>query len=297
MSTRPDILCIGSVLWDVIGRCDHPMIAGNDKPGQITRLPGGVALNIAMTLRRFDLSPALLTVVGNDPEGRDLLAECGRMGLRTEHVVVADDLPTDRYMAIEAAGGLIAAIADARSLEQVGARILEPLTDGTLGSGKAPYPGAIAIDGNLTEALLAEIGASDSFVAADLRLVPASPGKAERLRPLLGHPRATLYVNLEEAGLITGANCGTAHDGAAALLEAGARRAVVTDGHGEAVDATAEGAVSATPPVVEARRITGAGDTFMAAHIAAELAGQARDAALQAAVMAAAHYVAGHDHG
>ena len=175
--------------------------------------------------------------------------------------------------------------------------VLSVKKDVTLGSGKAPYPGAIAIDGNLTEALLAEIGASDSFVAADLRLVPASPGKAERLRPLLGHPRATLYVNLEEAGLITGVDCATAHDGAAALLEAGARRAVVTDGHGEAVDATADGAVSATPPVVEARRITGAGDTFMAAHIAAELAGQARDAALQAAVMAAAHYVAGHDHG
>jgi pseudouridine kinase len=72
---------------------------------------------------------------------------------------------------------------------------------------------------------------------------------------------------------------------------------VVTDGHGEAVDATAEGAVSAPPPAVTARRITGAGDTFMAAHIAAEIAGQARDAALQAAVAAAAHYVAGHDHG
>jgi pseudouridine kinase len=163
MSARPDILCIGSVLWDVIGRCDMPMVAGNDRPGRITRLPGGVALNIAMTLRRFDLTPALLTVVGDDPDGRDLLAECGRMGLLTEHVVVAGDLPTDRYMAIEAAGGLVAAIADAHSLERVGGRILAPLEDGRLGSHAAPYPGAIAIDGNLTEALLAEIGAHPVF--------------------------------------------------------------------------------------------------------------------------------------
>jgi pseudouridine kinase len=293
MSARPDILCIGSVLWDVIGRCDRPMVAGNDRPGRITRLPGGVALNIAMTLRRFDLTPALLTVVGDDPEGRDLLAECGRMGLLTEHVVVAGDLPTDRYMAIEAAGGLIAAIADAQSLERVGGRILAPLLDGRLGSHAAPYPGAIAIDGNLTEALLAEIAASPHFAVADLRLVPASPGKAERLRPLLRHPRATLYVNLEEAGLIAGRPCATAREGAAALLEAGARRVVVTDGTGEAVDASRDEAVGATPPVVEARRITGAGDTFMAAHIAAELAGAARQAALSAAVAAAARYVAG----
>jgi pseudouridine kinase len=40
----------------------------------------------------------------------------------------------------------------------------------------------------------------------------------------------------------------------------------------------------ATPPAVEARRITGAGDTFMAAHIAAELAGAGAQAALLAAV-------------
>jgi pseudouridine kinase len=297
MSARPDILCIGSVLWDTIGRCDGAMVAGNDKPGRIMRLPGGVALNIAMTLRRFDLTPALLTVVGDDPEGRDLLAECGRMGLLTEHVLVDRDLPTDRYMAIEAAGGLVAAIADAHSLERVGARILAPLEDGRLGSANAPYPGAIAVDGNLTEVLLAEIGASPCFAAADLRLVPASPGKAERLRPLLGHARATLYVNLEEAGLITGTACATARDGAAALLSAGARRAVVTDGQAEAVDATGEGMVFATPPAVEARRITGAGDTFMAAHIAAELGGTGRDAALVAAAEAAARYVAGHDHG
>jgi pseudouridine kinase len=114
--------------------------AGNDRPGRITRLPGGVALNIAMTLRRFDLTPALLTVVGDDPDGRDLLAECGRMGLLTEHVVVAGDLPTDRYMAIEAAGGLVAAIADAHSLERVGGRILAPLEDGRLGSRRPPTP-------------------------------------------------------------------------------------------------------------------------------------------------------------
>jgi pseudouridine kinase len=140
MSARPDILCIGSVLWDVIGRCDMPMQAGNDKPGRITRLPGGVALNIAMTLRRFDLTPALLTVVGDDPDGRDLLAECGRMGLLTEHVVVAGDLPTDRYMAIEAAGGLVAAIADAHSLERVGGRILAPLRTGGWGRMRPPTP-------------------------------------------------------------------------------------------------------------------------------------------------------------
>ena len=48
--------------------------------------------------------------------------------------------------------------------------------------------------------------------AADLRVAPASPGKAERLLPLLCHPRAPLYVNLEEAGIL----CQTRFSGAEA---------------------------------------------------------------------------------
>lgn len=63
MTDTPEILCIGSVLWDVVGRCDTPMQQGGDMPGRIVRLPGGVALNIAMALRRFGLNPALLSAV------------------------------------------------------------------------------------------------------------------------------------------------------------------------------------------------------------------------------------------
>jgi sugar/nucleoside kinase (ribokinase family) len=153
----------------------------------------------------------------------------------------------------------------------------------------------VAIDGNLTEDLLAEIAESPLFAMADLRVAPASPGKAERLRPLLRHPRATLYVNREEAGLLTGTRPANAAAAAAALMAAGARRVLVTAGAEMAVDADTTGTISAVPPPVEARRITGAGDTFMAAHVAAERAGATRDAALARAVQAAATYVSGDD--
>ncbi len=83
---KPDILCIGSVLWDVIGRSSSHMRVGSDVPGRITRLPGGVAMNIAMTLRRFDMTPAILTSIGSDEEGQELIAACRRMGIITEYV-------------------------------------------------------------------------------------------------------------------------------------------------------------------------------------------------------------------
>ena len=294
MTHSPDILCIGSVLWDIIGRAPAAMRLGSDVPGRITRLPGGVAMNIAMTLRRFGLTPALLTAIGRDAEGEELVAACAHLGLIIDHVYRSEDLPTDRYMAVEGANGLIAAIADAHSLEAADDKILRSLSDGRLGAANAPYPGLIALDGNLTEALLATIATSPLFAAADLRVAPASPGKAERLLPLLTHPRTTLYVNLEEACLLTKTQSATAADAAAALLLRGAGRVLVTDGGRLSADGKAgQEIIGGAPPPVLVTRVTGAGDTFMAAHIVAERRGLDRAAALNHALHAAANYVSG----
>ena len=290
----PDILCIGSILWDIIGRSPASMRLGSDVPGRITRLPGGVAMNIAMTLARFGMRPALLSAIGRDPEGDELVAACARMGLLTDHVYRSEDLPTDRYMAIEGANGLIAAIADAHSLEAAGDKILRPLANGALGRAEAPWRGLIALDGNLTEQLLGEIAASPLFAVADLRVAPASPGKAERLLPLLKHPKATLYVNLEEANLLTRGQSLTAAAAADALLARGAARVLVTDGGRPCAEGTSGlGVIVDRPPPVMVARVTGAGDTFMAAHIVAERAGADRPTALAQALVAAATYVSG----
>jgi sugar/nucleoside kinase (ribokinase family) len=251
-------------------------------------------MNIAMTLRRFGLTPALLTAIGHDAEGEELVAACDRMGLLTAHIYRSADLPTDRYMAVEGANGLIAAVADAHSLEAAGDRILRPLQDGRLGSEANPWAGRIALDGNLTKALLSDIATSPLFAAADLRVAPASPGKAERLIPLLTHPNATLYVNLEEANILAGTQLTTAPQAAAALLAQGATRVLVTNGGAASAEARrGQGVIEGTPPQVQVARVTGAGDTFMAAHIVAEAQGADRQSALDAALRAAATYVSG----
>ncbi len=288
-----EILCIGSVLWDMIGRAPGPMAPGADLPGRIVRQPGGVALNIAVTLLRFGLRPQLLSAVGRDAPGDELLARCAKMGLGVDHVYRSPDMATDRYMAIEGAGGLVAAIADAHTLEAAGGRILAPLSDGRLGDAASPYPGPIALDGNLTQDVMEDIARSPAFAAADLRIAPASPGKAERLLPFLTRGRGTLYVNLEEAGLLCRARFATAAEAAAALLARGVERVLVTDGAGPAADGRAGDILTGRPPEVAVARVTGAGDSFMAAHIAAELAGADRSAALIRALDAAAAHVSG----
>ncbi|AAV95331.1 bifunctional hydroxymethylpyrimidine kinase/phosphomethylpyrimidine kinase [Ruegeria pomeroyi] len=293
MTQTSDILCIGSVLWDVIGRSASHMRQGSDVPGRITRLPGGVAMNIAMTLARFGMRPTLLTAIGRDAEGDELIRACTQMGMCTDHIYRSEDLPTDRYMAVEGANGLIAAIADAHSLEAAGAKILRPMLDGPLGSAAAPHAGPVALDGNLTLSLLEEIAHSPAFALADLRVAPASPGKAERLLPFVRQGRATLYVNLEEAGLLCQTEFTDSASAAQALLKRGAQRVLVTDGGRSASEGDADRLITQTPPAVLVTRVTGAGDTFMAAHIAAEAQGADRDQALSRALHAAATYVSG----
>lgn len=294
---QQDIICIGSVLWDIVGRSRLEMRVGSDVPGRILRLPGGVAMNIAMTLVRFGLRPVLLTALGNDDAGAELRRAADAMGMDTGHIHILKDYPTDSYMAVEGSNGLIAAIADAHSLEAAGSAILTPLVEGPLARLDAPYEGVVALDGNLTEALLAEISVSPAFARADLRIAPASPGKAKRLRHVAQHPQATLYVNVEEAELITGeSGFENARQAAEALLAQNVRRAVVTHGAARACDASQEGIYEAPAPAVTALRITGAGDTFMAAHIAAEMRAMPRDEAIRFAQQTAAKYVAGEDH-
>ena len=297
MQKPPEILCIGSVLWDVIGRSTQAMQAGSDVPGRVTRLPGGVAMNIAMTLRRFDLRPALLSVVGQDSEGIELIRKAEALDLNMNFLYRSEDLPTDQYLAIEGSNGMIAAVADAHSLEAVGDKILAPLENGRLGTTEKPFEGLIALDGNLTLALLAQIATSPLFKKSDLRIAPASPGKAERLLPLLGHKGATLYVNVEEAELLCQQSFSDAQVAAQTLVARGSNRVLVTHGPKVAALADSQVCVLATPPAVLPSRVTGAGDTFMAAHIAAELRGLRGVKALQSASNSAAAYVAGKSEG
>lgn len=293
MTAKPDILCIGSVLWDIIGRATAHMRVGSDVPGRITRIPGGVAMNIAMALKAYGMSPALLTSIGRDEEGEELSRACTRLGMITDHIYRSDDLPTDRYMAVEGANGLISAVADAHSLEAAGDKILRPFLDGALNG----WTGLIVIDGNLTVPLLSDIARSDDFAAADLRLAPASPGKAERLTPFLAHKSTTLYVNLEEAGLLLHRTPSSSLDAAQAFVDRGVGRVLVTDGSKPATFASASDVISETPPEVMVTRVTGAGDTFMAAHIAAEAKGAEPEAALHQALDAAATFISGETYG
>lgn len=293
MSTQRPILCIGSALWDIIAQAGAPMHPGADLPGRIGRQPGGVALNVARALAAQGLPVELLSAVGSDSAGEELVAASIASGVACSHLTRTGET-TGTYLAVEdSTGELFAAVADCAGLERHAAAILAPLSDGRLGSGAAPWPGRIVIDGNLPPAALDGLVHDPAFRAAEIALVPASPGKAARLAGAMALPGGTLYVNLTEARVLCAAQVEDAAEAAVALVGRGATRAVVTSGAGPVALADAAGCVTAEPPVAAPVSTTGAGDVFLAAHIAAETRGLDRVDALEAAAATAATHISG----
>ncbi|WP_347266383.1 PfkB family carbohydrate kinase [Paracoccus sp. (in: a-proteobacteria)] len=296
MSPMTRILCLGAMHWDIIGHSAQPLAPGDDVPGHIRQQPGGVALNVALALARLGQRVALLSVLGCDAPGEALIAEAAQRGVDTRWILRDGRLATGSYVAIESPQGLVAAVADTRALDAAGTAILAPLRDGSLGDATAPWQGTLVVDGNLSPEVLAAIACDPCLAAARLRIVPASPEKALRLRALIAHPGAILHLNRAEAEALAGRDLPRADRAAEAVLALGARRVLVTDGASLVADA-AQGAptLALTPPRVAAVRVTGAGDMFLSAHLAAEAGGADRPTALARALDAATLHVCGKD--
>ena len=287
-----EIICAGSVLWDIIGHVEANLNVGQDKGGTIIRRPGGVAFNIARKLSEFGLKPIMLSAIGKDPEGKQLINYCKRLGFDMRYVYLSSKYATDRYIAIEDKNGLVAAVADARSLELEGCKILQPLTDGRLGSLENPSSSVVIIDGNLTSDQLSDMARSPILSKCALKLASASPEKVERLRVFCKHPSAVIYCNLSEAEFLTGQKYKNSLEASRGLLDMGFHRVVVTNGSKFACQSEQNmQPIIETPSEVEILGVTGAGDVFMASHIYAELSGSSRREALTGAVKAAGNYV------
>jgi len=286
---RPNAICIGSVHWDYIGMAaaEH----SGDVPGTIERKPGGVALNVAAALNFLGVATNILGAVGGDSEGVELIESLTRIGVGTDLISRVPDSRTDQYIAIENRSGLVAAVADTRTLESAGARIVETFKD--IDASIREQVKAIVLDGNLPIGTINELNSISKPSRAKIALVCASGAKAARLKNVASRPESTIYLNIREANSLLGASFCDARNAAEQLCELGFNRAVVTNGSKWAAMSTARENLACLPPQVEAVRATGSGDAFAAAHIAGELAGASAELALENAASFASSFAAG----
>lgn len=270
-ATSAPVLVLGGANTDLLARSAAPAVPGTSNPGTTTMTPGGVGRNVAENLARLGTTVALVTAVGDDALGDDLLARTEAAGVDVSRTI---RLPgsTGTYTAVlDHSGELVVAVADMAAAEAVGPEHVHALRDAVAAAA------VVVVDGNLRPDTVA--AALDEAAAAGVPVVlePVSVPKARRLTAVLpGRPVFLLTPNLDELGALTGLPTGSdaeARDAAARLHEHGAELVWIRRGEQGSLLSTRDGVHAGTAVRTGVVDVTGAGDAMLAAFCHAWLRG------------------------
>lgn len=261
--TNP-ILLLGSSSQDVVGRLDSELQPGASNPARIRASYGGVARNVAENLARLEQPVKLLSVIGRDHPGDELLTYTSAAGVDMTSVLRTDLYPTGFYMAVlDERAHLRFAVDDMRVMSEFTPEYLNQHAE------LFEQASLIFVDGNLPEATLKAAVATAKKAKVPICADPASSVLVERLKPHLG--KIHLFrCNVKEAAALTGqefesSDPRAALEAARLLLNAGVGIALVTLAEFGVVYATAE--TSGHIPAIQTPILdpTGAGDALTAA--------------------------------
>ena len=280
------ILVIGAAGQDVVGRLDADLQPGISNPARIRTSYGGVARNVAENLARLGQPVNLISVVGRDRPGDELLAYTAAAGVDVSAVLHTDLYPTGFYMGVlDARAHLRFAVDDMRAISELTSEYLH------LQEELFQAAGMVFLDGNLPEPTLRAAITLAKKAKIPICADPASAALANRLKPHLNKLHL-ITPNVSEAGLLTGQPFDSSDREAA--LEAAHR--LVNEGVEIAIIALAEfGVVYATTestghiPAIQTPILdpTGAGDALTAAVLFGLLNDMELDEAVRLGISAA----------
>ncbi len=276
------IACIGGAHIDRRGVLRAPSVLGTSNPGDVRIDFGGVARNVAHNLRKLGGTVTLLSRVGNDGHGRQVMEHAAETGIDASLFTVSTARRTASYTAIlENTGELVIGLADMDIYDELTPALLEPalprLREHKLWFVESNVPGA-------TIAWLLE-QAGPIPVAADA----ISIAKSRRLAPLLSRLHL-LFCNLSQAVIIAGMDDPRPPlpEAARALRAAGARSGVVSAG-ARGIAVWSENDLQAFPALpARTRDVTGAGDALVAGTLFGLSAGRPLAEAARLGLAAAA---------
>jgi len=95
-------LVVGGSIFDFVVRLTEGQINlnGGTHGGTLQSSHGGVGRNVACALARLGQGPRLISAVGGDREGRDIVKEGGEAGIDTQMMIVEDNGSTATYTAV-----------------------------------------------------------------------------------------------------------------------------------------------------------------------------------------------------
>jgi pseudouridine kinase len=275
------VTCIGGACVDRSYRVQGIVVPGSSNPAaRALPLFGGVARNVSENLARLNLEAALLTVIGDDPQGETMLEELRAAGVNVDLVKTIEG-STDEYAAILERGELVLGAADMRAIESLSVAELDRRWETVAGSEW------VFVDCNVSEEVLRACLSRRSIARYRLAVDAVSAPKARRMAARLD-PIDLLFINEGEACSYLSLGGGAPEELAAALLARGAQSVVLTGGERGMICGDAAGLTHV--PAIPAVRVsaTGAGDALVAGTLWRLFAGDALpDAARRGAELAA----------
>lgn len=287
LADRPGAVVIGGANVDLKARSAARVTAETSNPGQGSMAPGGVARNIAENIARLGDRVHLISVVGRDAIGDNLLDHTASAGVRVEHVV-RTDRPTGTYTAVlDVDGELVVAIADMEATAELGPEQLDHARD------VIATAGVLVVDGNLRRDALDY--ALDLAVGVRTVFEPVSVPKAAGLREAIDARVYAVTPNRDELSALTDLPTRTdrqLHAAARALHARSVELVWVRLGDRGSMLSTADETIEipAVPTVVE--DVTGAGDSMAGAFCHVLLQGGSAEEAARLGHAAAALTIA-----
>ena len=280
------VLVIGAANLDIKGRLFYPSVPRSSNAAAIKTSMGGVARNVAENLARLGVPVTLLTVVGGDYAGEDILDTCDEVGIDVSRALMIEDEPTGTYLAaLDPSGDMFIGLDDVRVLRHLTADYLY------LNRDAFRECNLVALDLNLSDAVLQVALHLAHEYHKPVCIDPTSTDIARRVHPFLARVEM-LTPNVAEVEAILGCpkiqSSAVALTAARQLVQAGVKTAVITQAELGACYATEH--ESGQLPALHGEIVdtTGAGDALTATVIFGHLQGFSISESVQLGLRAAA---------
>jgi len=283
------VLVVGGMNLDIEGSPDAEMRMRDSNPGRIRFAPGGAGRNVAENLARLGLPVELVSAVGPDAAGSQVLDQTAAAGVGVRGVAVLAGESTSCYVSVlDGAGDMAVAVAgmgiyDAylpdRALAALALAEAAARERSFCGPDQTPFS-AVVLDGNLLPECLEAV--LDRYPGLDAWFDPVSAAKARRFAVykdgvLLGRLQAAKPNLLEARALALGfpetpvdaaddasTRLARAREYADFLRSRGLPLVLVSLGGEGVLWSDAVETILGRPPSLAAVSATGAGDAFLA---------------------------------
>ena len=271
------IAVVGGMNMDIGGSAGAALRLRDSNPGVVSLRPGGVGRNIAHDLRLLGEAVSLVSAVGDDAFGRELLEHCEALGLDMSMTIRRPRERSSTYLYVTDDGGdMLVAVSDMDIVDRITPEALSPLLERLNGFD------AVVLDANLSQAALTFLA---ERLTVPLYADPVSTAKAARLLPILPRLRA-LKPNALEARCLTGEK--DAVRAARSLLGMGVKRVLLSLGAEGVLAAEGEHVLRLPRRKVDVVNTNGAGDAATAAMVWADVRGLDLETSARASQLAGA---------